>query len=47
MLVTALKEHESYIAQETLATSINANGETDGVDIDLGELTAKVKIERK
>ena len=47
-LVNALKEHESYISQETLAHSISANGGiSEGTDIDLGELTAKVKIEKR
>ncbi len=47
VLKDAIARHESYIAQETLAGKITANGDSvEGSDIDLGELTAKVAIAR-
>jgi isoleucyl-tRNA synthetase len=47
VLKDAIAKHESYIAQETLAGKIIANGDSvEGSDIDLGELTAKVAIAR-
>jgi isoleucyl-tRNA synthetase len=43
----ALAKHESYIAQETLASKITSNGDSgDGSEIDLGELKAMVAIAR-
>lgn len=43
-LLSAIKQHESYISEETLANSIVPNGADGGLEIDLGELTASVSI---
>ncbi|MBS1904027.1 MAG: isoleucine--tRNA ligase [Bacteroidetes bacterium] len=45
-LADALAKHKDYISQETLAATISNDGASDGTDIDLGELTAKVSIAR-
>jgi isoleucyl-tRNA synthetase len=46
LLRDAITTHEQYIKQETLASKITSDGDLDGAEIDLGEITAKVSISR-